>query len=154
MAKPSVIFMGSKPGAVVALNHLYEQGWAIKAVCVSGTVSHPWYPEPDLKMAAKALGLPVFKQSELGQIVGEVDVVISYMFRHLVKPEIASKATKAAVNFHAAPLPEYGGWGGTYNLAILENKQEFGCTCIIWGQGDSTMDLYSKSAVFRLTPSF
>ncbi len=108
MAKPSVIFMGSKPGAVVALNHLYEQGWAIKAVCVSGTVSHPWYPEPDLKMAAKALGLPVFKQSELGQIVGEVDVVISYMFRHLVKPEIASKATKAAVNFHAAPLPEYG----------------------------------------------
>ncbi|WP_424982052.1 formyltransferase family protein [Maritalea sp. S77] len=134
MGKPSVIFMGSKPGSVVALTHLHEQGWNIRAVCVSGTISHPWYPEPDLKTAAKSLGVPVVKQGELTTLVDDVDVVISYMFRHLVKPEIASKAKCAAVNFHAAPLPEYGGWG-TYNLAILENKKEFGCTCHHLGEG-------------------
>ncbi|MCF4097689.1 formyltransferase family protein [Maritalea mediterranea] len=134
MSKPSVIFMGSKPGSVVALTHLHEQGWDIKAVCVSGTISHPWYPEPDLKMAARSLGLPVVRQKDLFSLVGPVDVVISYMFRHLVKPEIAKKAGLAAVNFHAAPLPEYGGWG-TYNLAILEQKSEFGCTCHHLGEG-------------------
>lgn len=134
MSKPSTIFMGSKPGSVVALTHLHERGWDIKAVCISGTVSHPWYPGPDLKMAAKALGLPVVRQNDLASMVEDVDVVISYMFRHLVKPEIAQKARRAAVNFHAAPLPEYGGWG-TYNLAILEEQKEFGCTCHHLGEG-------------------
>ncbi len=133
MGKPSTIFMGSKPGAVVALRHLIERGWDVKAVCVSGSVAHPWYPEPHLREAAEALGLPVYKQAELPSF-GSVDLVISYMFRHLVKPEVANRAKTAAVNFHAAPLPEYGGWG-TYNLAILEEKEEFGCTCHHLGDG-------------------
>lgn len=125
--------MGSKPASVVALRHIVARGWNVKAICVSGTVSHPWYPGPNLREAAEALGLPIYKQAEMPQ-TGEVDLVVSYMFRHLVKPHIAQRARIAAVNFHAAPLPEYGGWG-TYNLAILENKNEFGCTCHHLGEG-------------------
>jgi methionyl-tRNA formyltransferase len=133
MTNPSVIFMGSKPASVVALRHIVARGWDVKAVCVSGTVSHPWYPGPNLSEVAEELGLPIFKQSEIPE-TGSVDLVVSYMFRHLVKPHIAKRARIAAVNFHAAPLPEYGGWG-TYNLAILENKTEFGCTCHHLGEG-------------------
>ena len=131
--KPSIIFMGSKPASVVALRHVVARGWDVKAVCVSGTVSHPWYPGPNLKEVAEELGLPIYKQAEMPE-TGPVDLVVSYMFRHLVKPHIAQRATKAAINFHAAPLPEYGGWG-TYNLAILEQKKEFGCTCHHLGEG-------------------
>lgn len=133
MGKPGVIFMGSKPASVVALRHIVARGWSVKAVCVSGTISHPWYPGPNLREAAEELGLPIYKQSEMPD-TGPVDLVVSYMFRHLVKPNIARRATNAAINFHAAPLPEYGGWG-TYNLAILEGKTEFGCTCHHLGEG-------------------
>ena len=131
--KPSVIFMGSKPASVVALRHIISRGWDVKAVCISGTVSHPWYPGPNLKEVAEELKLPIYKQAEIPD-TGPVDLVISYMFRHFVKPHIAARASNAAINFHAAPLPEYGGWG-TYNLAILEEKKEFGCTCHHLGQG-------------------
>ena len=125
--------MGSKPASVVALRHIVARGWDVKAVCVSGTVSHPWYPGPNLREVALELGLPIYKQRDMPE-TGTVDVVISYMFRHLVKPHIAQRATNGAINFHAAPLPEYGGWR-TYNLAILESKTEFGCTCHHLGEG-------------------
>jgi len=58
----------------------------------------------------------------------KVDFVISYMFRFLVKEDVCSLAKRAAVNFHAGPLPKYGGWA-FYNLAILEDAKEYGCTC-------------------------
>jgi len=133
MGAPSIIFMGSKPASVVALRHVVRRGWNVKAVCVSSVVSHPWYPGPSLTDAANELGLPVYKQADLPE-TGPVDLVVSYMFRHLVKPHVSQRATVAALNFHAAPLPEYGGWG-TYNLAILENKREFGGTCHHLGDG-------------------
>ena len=50
------------------------------------------------------------------------------MYRYLVKPEVISMAKRAALNFHAGPLPEFGGWA-FYNIAILENSKEYGCTC-------------------------
>ena len=37
-------------------------------------------------------------------------------------------ARKSAINFHPAPLPEFGGFA-FYNLAILEEKTSYGCTC-------------------------
>ncbi len=84
MGKPSVIFMGSKPASVVALRHIVSRGWDVKAVCVSGTVSHPWYPGPNLREVAQDFGLPIYKQADMPE-TGAVDLVISYMFRHLVK---------------------------------------------------------------------
>jgi methionyl-tRNA formyltransferase len=50
------------------------------------------------------------------------------MFRNRVQPEVLALAQRAAVNFHAAPLPEFGGWA-FYSVAILEDAQVYGCTC-------------------------
>jgi methionyl-tRNA formyltransferase len=41
------------------------------------------------------------------------------------------------LNFHAGPLPEFGGWA-FYNVAILENRSEYGCTCHYMDEGFDT----------------
>jgi methionyl-tRNA formyltransferase len=46
-------------------------------------------------------------------------------------------ARKAALNFHAGPLPEFGGWA-FYNIAILEDSPEYGCTCHHMDEGFDT----------------
>lgn len=127
MKKPSVILMGSKPGSVVALELMVERGWDVRCVVVTPEVNHPWIGGGTLEQAARAVRVPVTTQKELSR-TQRADFVISYMFRHLVKSDVIALADRAAVNFHAAPLPEFGGWA-FYNVAILENSPEYGCTC-------------------------
>ncbi len=126
MSKPSVILMGSKPGSVVALATMLERNWDVRAVVVSRSRTHPWVEGPTLEEFALEKGLPVYTQKELPR--EQADFVISYMFRYLVKSDVIALAKRAAVNFHAGPLPEYGGWA-FYNVAILEDAAEYGCTC-------------------------
>ncbi len=125
--KPSAILMGSKPGAAVALKILRARSWDVKAVVVSRVNPHPWVGGKTLGELADDLRIPVFVQSELPRDRG-VDFVISYMFRYRVKPWVLALATRAAVNFHPGPLPEFGGWA-FYSQAILEDASEYGCTC-------------------------
>jgi len=124
---PSVLFFGSKPGSVAALSILLKRGWDVRAVVVSTTVRHPWIQGPTLEDIATTNGIDVFTQETIPSDLA-AEFVISYMYRHLVSRETLARASRSAVNFHAAPLPEYGGWA-FYNLAILENAQEYGCTC-------------------------
>ena len=124
MNKPTVVLLGSKPGAVVALELMLQNNWIVTAVVPSG--SHPLIKEESLDKVASKSGLPILTQDELGP--EKVDFVISYMCRDKVTPKTLSLAKKAALNFHAGPLPEYAGWA-FYNLAILENAAEYGCTC-------------------------
>ncbi len=70
-----------------------------------------------------------------------MDFVISYMYRHLVKGDVIAMAKQAAVNFHAGPLPAYGGWA-FYNVAILENASEYGCTCHYMDEGFDTGPIF------------
>jgi methionyl-tRNA formyltransferase len=44
---------------------------------------------------------------------------------------------KYALNFHAGPLPEFGGWA-FYNVAILEGASQYGCTCHLMDDGFDT----------------
>lgn len=127
MKKPSVILMGSKPGSVVALSIMLERGWDVKYVVVSRKHVHPWISGPTLEELATDEGIKVVIQRQL-QRDEKVDFVISYMFRYRVKSDVISLARRAALNFHAGPLPEFGGWA-FYNRAILENASEYGCTC-------------------------
>ena len=85
-------------------------------------------------------GLKVVTQKDL-TISETADFVISYMYRHLVKSETLAMARRAALNFHAGPLPEYGGWA-FYNLAILESASEYGCTCHFMDEGFDTGPLF------------
>jgi methionyl-tRNA formyltransferase len=127
MNRPSVIFLGSKMGAVVALQELISRQWEVLYVVISKTIEHKWYGDIDLETVAKLNNIPIVSQSELPRNLS-VDYIISYMYRHLVKDDVLRMAKRDAVNFHAAPLPEFGGWG-TYNRAILEESDYFGCTC-------------------------
>ena len=127
MRKPSVILMGSKPGSVVALEQMLERGWDVHHVVVTQQVVHPWIEGPTLEEFATERGLSVLSQREIPRDK-PVDFVISYMFRNLVKLDVIRLARCAALNFHAGPLPEFGGWA-FYNVAILEEAIEYGCSC-------------------------
>lgn len=136
--KPSVILMGSKPGSVVALSILLKRDWNVKYVVVSG--NHPWVAGQTLGDLAAAHNIKVVTQKELP--TSEVaDFVISYMYRNLVKPTTLAMAKRAALNFHAGPLPEFGGFA-FYNSAILENSPEYGCTCHYMDAGFDTGPLF------------
>lgn len=128
--------MGSKPGAVVALSELVLRGWDVRHVVVSRKVTHPWSEGPTLEEAALEAGLSTVTQSEL-PLDQPVDFVLSYMFRYRVTADVLALARTAALNFHAAPLPEYGGWA-FYNVAILEDAREYGCTCHHMDEGFDT----------------
>jgi methionyl-tRNA formyltransferase len=140
MPKPSVILMGSKPGSVVALSIMLQRGWDVRAVVVSRKIVHPWVGGETLEQAAIRHGLPVMTQPELPRDM-PVDFVISYMFRYRVKTDVIALGRRAAVNFHAGPLPEFGGWA-FYNVAILENSPEYGCTCHYMDEGFDTGPLF------------
>ena len=136
MSKPSTIFMGSKPGAAVALNILVKRGWRIPYVVVTRDDYQPWTSGPSLRDIAMSHSLRVVIQKDLPR--GEpVDFVISYMYRNLVKADVLALARRAALNFHCAPLPEYGGFG-CYNRAILDEAREFGATCHYMDEGFDT----------------
>lgn len=120
-----VILLGSKPGSVAALLFMVQQGWDVVEV-VATPDQAAWLPGPSLHQVASALGIrTVRKQDQLE--VADVDLVISYMFRSLVTQATLNRG-RFAVNFHAGPLPEFGGWA-FYNLAILEESPDYGCTC-------------------------
>ena len=128
MKKPSVILLGSKPGAVAALAVLMKRQWDIQYVVASQMDDIDWIPKPSLQELAKSNSLSILaSQSDIPEDVS-VDFVISYMYRNLVNPRTLNFAKTAALNFHAGPLPEFGGWA-FYNVAILEQAREYGCTC-------------------------
>ncbi|MEO8765633.1 MAG: formyltransferase family protein [Ginsengibacter sp.] len=134
--KPSIVLMGSKPGSVVALNILLNRGWDVKFVVVSRKSNYTWLEGPTLEEEANKSNIHVLTQSELPKNIS-VDFIVSYMFRYRVKLDVIKLGKKGALNFHAGPLPEYGGWA-FYNLAILENAKEYGCTCHFMDEGFDT----------------
>lgn len=134
--KPSVILMGSKPGSIVALRLMLERGWDVRYVVTTPDIKHDWIDGPSLTEEANSHGLKVCAQAELPRDVS-VDFVISYMFRKLVKADVIKLGVLGALNFHAGPLPRFGGWA-FYNMAILEGAKEYGCTCHYMDEGFDT----------------
>jgi methionyl-tRNA formyltransferase len=136
LAKPSVILLGSKPGSVVALEIMLQRGWDVRYV-VTSPHDYSWIEGPGLGTFAQEKGLRVLmKQQELPD-KAEATFVISYMYRNLVKAPTRERGKRAALNFHAGPLPRFGGWA-FYNVAILENASEYGCTCHYMDEGFDT----------------
>jgi methionyl-tRNA formyltransferase len=135
MPRPSVVLLGAKPAAVVALSILLDRGWHVAHVVVPHGFDLSWYGGQTLAERAADAGVPVVTQPELPR--EPVDFVISYQFRHLVKPDVLALARRAALNFHAAPLPEFGGFA-FYNVAILEDVDFYGCSCHHMDEGFDT----------------
>src|SRR3954468_4403261 len=135
MDRPSVTLLGAKPASVVALSILLERGWRVAYVVIPHGFDLSWYGGETLAERAADAGIPVVTQPELPR--EPVDFVISYQFRHLVKPDVLALARRAALNFHAAPLPEFGGFA-FYNVAILEDVDTYGCSCHHMDEGFDT----------------
>jgi methionyl-tRNA formyltransferase len=145
--RKEAILLGSKPASVAALLLLLKQGWTVKEVVASADQA-AWLPGPSLHDVARKLGIrTVVKQSQL-ESTG-VDLVISYMCRSLVKKDTLERG-RYALNFHAGPLPEFGGWA-FYNVAVLEDSPEYGCTCHIMDEGFDTGPLV-KVRRFGINP--
>jgi methionyl-tRNA formyltransferase len=145
--RKTAILLGSKPASIAALLLLRKHGWDVREV-VATPDQADWIPRPTLHEVATSLGIrTVKKQGDL--ITKEVDLVISYMCRARVKPETLSKG-KFPLNFHAGPLPEFGGWA-FYNIAILENSNEYGCTCHVMDESFDTGPLV-KVRRFAINP--
>ncbi len=150
MKKSSVILLGSKPGAVAALTILLELGWDVRYVVVSQQHEYDWIPKPSLREFAQSKNLSILQSQDELPNDTKVDFVISYMCRDRVKPRTLNMAIRAPLNFHAGPLPEFGGWA-FYNVAILENATEYGCTCHYMDEGFDTGPLL-KVSKFNIDP--
>ena len=138
--KPSVILLGSKPGAVVALEIMLRRSWDVRFVVVPKAPPPGWIGGETLADVARSEGVKVVLQAELPDDA-TADFVISYMYRNRVKARTLDMAQRGAFNFHAAPLPEFGGWA-FYNVAILENRPEYGVTGHWMDEGFDTGPLF------------
>lgn len=123
----SVFFTKPKPCTLCMLEHMVGQGEDIRAVVLSGKDA---YAETDMVRFCEANAIPIVDYAECGALFESeetVEMIWCCTFPKLVKKEWIDKAAVAAVNFHAAPLPEYRGVFG-YNFAILNDEVEYGVT--------------------------
>jgi methionyl-tRNA formyltransferase len=135
MSGPSITLLASKPASVVALSILLDRGWDVRYVVIPENFDLSWYGGESPADRAAAHGIPVVTQAELPR--EPVDFVVSYQFRNLVQPDVLALARRAALNFHAAPLPEFGGFA-FYNVAILERVPTYGVSCHHMDEGFDT----------------
>lgn len=121
--------MGRKKGAVDAVRFLIES--KTKIAVIVGIENDPYHKEL-LEMANKNKILFVLNERELYELIAKqdkrfnkVDLVISYLYSKRIKNPLIKLGKAGCINFHPAPLPDYKSSAG-YNLAILENKSDYG----------------------------
>jgi hypothetical protein len=82
--RTSVLFLATKPASVLILKKMLSVGWEIKEVVIPRTYDQSWMPRPTLEEFAMQSSIPIFfSQKDVN--IKEVDYVISYMYRNLVK---------------------------------------------------------------------
>ena len=70
------------------------------------------------------LSLLSTQQAHEGAIVPDYDIGVGFLYTYKIPAE---QLTKTWINFHPAPLPEYGGRNVAHH-AIINNSQYFGGT--------------------------
>ena len=79
-----------------------------------------------MDLVAERHGLRQASEDELYDgSLGEVDLVVSFLFPKIIRPPLIELPRVACLNFHPAPLPDLRGLGG-FNVAILEGLAEYG----------------------------
>lgn len=144
-----VVFLGNhRRSARGALEHLVGQGAEVCAVVAPAA-------EPDtpavqsLDRAAAEHGLKLTTDEAIyAQLAGDdrgldldgVDLVLSFLFRNLIRPPLIELGGTGCLNFHPAPLPDMRGLGG-YNVAILDGMAEWGVSAHFVDEHFDTGDL-------------
>ena len=144
------VFMGKcKRSAASALDWLVRQGCDVAAVVCAPPDAFT-RPEQRLDLVARDHGLPLASDDELYEALadpaaseldlGDVDVVISFLFWKRIREPLISLGRLGCLNFHPAPLPDMRGLGG-YNVAILEGRRDWGVSCHFVQETFDTGDL-------------
>jgi methionyl-tRNA formyltransferase len=144
----------SKRSAARALAWLVESGCEVPAVVASEPDA--WtVPEQRVDLVARDHGLDLVSEAELYEraesgALGEVDLVVSFLFWNRIREPLISLGRVGCLNFHPAPLPDFRGLGG-YNVAILEGLPEWGVSCHFVDERFDTGDLVDVER-FALDP--
>lgn len=135
------VFLGkSKRSAARALEYLVERGAEVVGVDVDPPYEHTVEAQR-VDLVAERHGLPLIEDAALYEdSLGEIDVVISFLYPRRILPPLIERPRVACLNFHPAPLPELRGLGGL-NAAILEGHKEFGVSAHHVAEGFDVGDL-------------
>jgi methionyl-tRNA formyltransferase len=118
----------NKRSATRALEWLVEQGCDVPAV-VAAEPDASTVPEQRLDLVAERHGLRLTTDDALYEAPPEdVDLVLSFLFWKRIRGPLIELPRLGCLNFHPAPLPEMRGVGG-YNVAILEERSDWGVSC-------------------------
>jgi methionyl-tRNA formyltransferase len=128
-----IVFMAkSKRSAARALDWLVLRGCEVPAVVASEP--DEWTAEEQrVDLVAARHDLPLLNETELyaaaesGEL-GEVDLVVSFLFWNRIRRPLISLGRLGCINLHPAPLPDLRGVGG-YNVALLEGHEDWGVSC-------------------------
>jgi methionyl-tRNA formyltransferase len=114
-----------KRSAARALEYLVESGCEVPAVVV-GEPDDQTVGAQRVDLVAERHGLHRANDDDLYDgSIGEVDLVVSFLYPRLLRPALIELPRVACLNFHPAPLPDLRGLGG-FNVAILEARREYG----------------------------
>jgi methionyl-tRNA formyltransferase len=137
------VFLGRKSLALSALDCLTQRGWDVMPV-VSKRPEPDWAVRPTFHEGVEARDHRLVTQADVNGLLASdergspasdflsqpVDLVVSFLFPERVRAPLLMLPKLGAINFHPAPLPEYGGMAG-YNLAVLEGQTSYGVTAHI-----------------------
>jgi methionyl-tRNA formyltransferase len=131
-----IVFFGTPEFAVASLRALHRERFTL-----AGVVTQPDKPHgrsrstlvpPPVKVAAKALGLPVLQPARpvgdlflasLHRLEPDLGVVVAY--GHILRPEVLDTPPRGMVNVHASLLPRFRG-AAPIQHAILAGDRETG----------------------------
>ena len=129
-----------KRSAARALEWLVAEGVDVAAV-VAAPPDRFTRTEQRLDLVAERHGLTLVDESDLyGVPPSDVDLVLSFLFWKRIRPPLIGLGRVGCLNFHPAPLPDLRGLGG-YNVAILEDRADWGVSCHFVDEGFDTGDL-------------
>ena len=121
----SILFTKPKEMTLKCLKFLFEEKEEILAVVIPNKEQ---YLETEFFNYCLRNNIKIYSDSEIYENINlfqEIEIIYSNTYPYIIKNEIIKKATKKAINFHSAPLPEYRGVFG-YNFAFLNKETEYG----------------------------
>lgn len=138
MTRPRIIYMGkNKPSVIAGLRYLIKNEIEVVAV-IGSNKEQLTYNHERLIDVAKDLNLQTITNEEIYEIIEadkfvlkkrlkKIDFVISFLFWEKIKKPLIDLSIHGCLNFHPAPLPEFGGVG-VYNFGIFEQHKDWGVT--------------------------
>lgn len=136
----SIFFTKPKEHTLKCLQYMVEHGEEVLAVVLSGKEA---YVDTGLYHYAADKGIRVLDYTECDDFFAQptdIEMIWCNTFPKKIKQDWIDRASVAAVNFHAAPLPEYRGVFG-FNFAFLNNEAEFGVSAHLLSGDFDTGDI-------------